>query len=343
MFKNIDIKIEGGSHEAFIIARVKGNFKGLKISHEIIREFLTLRQGTIDINTSRIELEEYEFISGVKNDVIINNEFEIKVYNKNIKPSDYKPEYLRPLHADYIMYLKNEYKTGGGIYSGRITVIYTILGAILVNYIPEEVTGHIKQIQDLIDEDIRDNEVVQDIFPVINKEVKEQMINLILENKHNNISLGAKLEFKIRNPQALMGGDLFESFESYLSANLFAIPGIKAISFGDYSPYTTSIDVIDNYEINEEIKSIKNYNGGVNAGYTNGYEDVIFSVTMRPTPTTSKIQPIFKINNDTIELVNSTTKGRHDAFIANRAIIVIIAMTIITLFDMKGQYNGFTN
>lgn len=342
MFRNLEINISGGSHDAYIEASIKGPLKNIIINEKKIESFLALRRGRRDINTPRVEVDNYEFTSGVINNVITENMIRIKIYNNNIKPKDYQPTYLRQLHADYIMHLKGNYQTGGGIYSARITIVYVILAAILDDYIGESVFGHIKQIKHIKDISIQENDIQSDVFPVIDTSIKEDMLKLIIDNMGKNISLGAKLEFKISNVTPLLGGDLFDSFESYLSANLFAIPGVKGVMFGQFNEYSDSLDVIDSYEINDVISSKKNYNGGINAGYSNGYEDIIFSITMRPTPTTAKIQPIFNINNDTIEIIEKEISGRHDAFIANRAVIVIISMTIITLFDLKGNY-GFRN
>lgn len=336
MFKNLSIDITGASHSEYITCTLKGDIKGIKFDNNQIEAFLELRRGLVDINTSRVEKDRYEFKKGVINNVIVEDVIELCVYNNNIKPSDYKKDILRPLHADYVMYLQDDIKTGGGIFSARITVVYVIIGAILSNYTTVNITGHIAQVGNIHDDSIKNVKFSQSNFPVISEIKKEEMLNYIKVNRENNVSLGANLEFKISNVEPLLGGYLFSSLESYITANLFAIPGVKGIVFGDYKAVTTSSDVIDTYEINNnKISSVKNYNGGINGGFSNGYEDIILNVMMRPTPTTSNIQPLFKNNNGKIEILENKVKGRHDSFIANRAVIVIISMLYITMFDMK--------
>lgn len=336
MFKNLNIEITGASHSEYISCKVSGKISGIKIDHTRIETFLELRRGLEQINTPRRELDRYEFKNGVENDTITSDTMIFRVYNTNIKKGDYKKEILRPLHADYIMHLQDDMQTGGGIFSARITVVYVILGAILSNYTTTNISGHISKVGNLIDESIKNRKFTQTNFPVINNKVKDEMLNYITENKAKNISVGATLTFKIADVDPLLGGHLFNSLESYISANLFAIPGVKGITFGAYDHATSSSDVIDTYKVvNNEITSTHNFNGGINGGFSNGYEDIILNVIMRPTPTTSEIQPLFKNNNGKIEILENNIVGRHDAFIANRAVIVIISMLYITMFDMK--------
>lgn len=336
MFKHLKIDVTGGSHDKYIKCVLSGNIKGIKINHETIETFLELRRGIESINTPRKENDKYEFLSGVENDIITSDIIEFIVYNTNVLAKDYKLDILRPLHADYIMHMQNDYQTGGGVFSGRITVIYVILGAILSNYTKSYISGHISTVGNISDVSIKNNSFEQSNFPVIDENVRDEMLNYIMNYKKQNISVGANLEFKISNVEELLGGFLFNSLESYITANLFAIPGVKGVTFGDYKNGTLSSEVIDTYEIiNDSIKSNNNFNGGINGGFSNGYEDIILNVIMRPTPTTSNIQPLFKNNNGKIEILENNIVGRHDSFIANRAVIVIISMLYITMFDMK--------
>ena len=80
---------------------------------------------------------------------------------------------------------------------------------------------------------------------------------------------------------------------------------------------------------NNEIKTEKNFSGGIQGGISNG-EDIYFRTALKPVPTLMKEQIL--INNKG-EKVKIPAKGRHDVCVLSRAVPVVEAMTAIVLVD----------
>lgn len=89
------------------------------------------------------------------------------------------------------------------------------------------------------------------------------------------------------------------------------------------------------------ISLISNNCGGILGGITTGSE-LCFNVAIKPTPSISKPQKT--VNLKTKQNVLLSTKGRHDASVAIRAVPVIRAATALVLYDLfidyKENHNG---
>lgn len=89
------------------------------------------------------------------------------------------------------------------------------------------------------------------------------------------------------------------------------------------------------------ISLISNNCGGILGGITTGSE-LCFNVAIKPTPSIS--EPQKTVNLKTKQNVLLSTKGRHDASVAIRAVPVIRAATALVLYDLfidyKENHNG---
>lgn len=341
--RKLEFKINAKSHDEEMSLQVKGLPIGWKINEKLINDNLEKRRPTKSYNTKRIENDEYKII-GIENNIINDNMIIIKVKNKNINKKDYPKGMIRPGHADYVGYefFETYNNEGGGPFSGRITVLFVILGSIIENNVDFRVYGKIKQVQELNDTvNIKDLSIIElenepNELNIYNKEIYLQVIERIKKYQEENNSLGALCEFRVNNLNEHIGGILFDSFEGALAQNLFAIGGIKGINFGDYSNYLLSGKELNDelYVENNIVKSKKNTNGGINGGIVNCYEDIIFSCVIKPPSSIGIEQKTIKRINDKYENTILKIKGRHDSFIANRILIVIKAMTYITIYDL---------
>lgn len=342
--KILDVKLIGSSHDPYIQMAVSNLPAGIKIDHHIIKDNLAKRRPQMKFNTTRTEVDEYEFISGVEDNITNGDKLIIRVYNQNTNSAHYEPGVIRPGHADYVGYetIDNYDYHGGGHFSGRLTVLYVILGSILQPYVPEHVYGKLTQVADFIDTPIRELSIkqldaIENPLFIYDQNIFNQVNDYLLELTKKQDSIGGLAEFRITNPTLGLGGIDFDSFEGELSKNLFAIGGIKGINFGLGINFITTLGSISNDELyvdNNQVYSKNNFQGGVNGGIVNGYEDIIFNCIIKaPSSVFIPKQTIKKVDgkyiNHTLEL-----KGRHDSFIANRIIPVIISMCYITLFDL---------
>ncbi len=344
------IDIYGESHTRYIGATVSGMPINQEIDNDEINFWLTNRQGKSAINTARKENEKITFLSGVKDNIIINEKIAFVLENKNYRPKDYEFGIVRPSHADIVGYQCDGFNyayEGGGRFSGRLTALYVVIGIILKqNFELKDnfkVSGQIKQVADIIDDDIMEYSIEQlaEIdwtFAVLNPVVKQKMLKFIQNVKQNNDSHGARLKFRIDNVPVGLGGMYFDSFESILSRNLYAIGGVKGVLFGYGYAYQNAFgsQVNDSFRVqNDEIIAKTNYQGGINGGFSNGVQPIYFETIIRPTPTIFQTQQTVKLTKAGWENYDYTARGRHDSFIANRIMVVIYSMIYISLYELS--------
>ena len=73
-----------------------------------------------------------------------------------------------------------------------------------------------------------------------------------------------------------------------------------------------------------------NHAGGILGGISDG-SDIVIRAAVKPTPSISRSQQTVSRNGENIEI---QVRGRHDPIIVPRAVVVVEAMTAITLLDM---------
>ncbi len=340
----------GESHTRFIGMTFYRAKVGTKINLTKIYEQLTNRQGIELINTARKELEQITFLSGVENNIIIDEKISFVLENRNYRTRDYEFGIVRPSHIDLVGYQVEQHNfafQGGGRFSGRLSALYVVLGEIcrqsMNDKLPHlKVVGQIKQVGNLVDRDlplkVNNCDLKLDpCFPVIDKKVKEAMLDHLRLVRKNGDSQGAKLEYAISGLPVGIGGMYQESFESILSQNIFAIGGIKGINFGLGNEYITSLgsEANDEYYVSgEEIKSDTNKQGGINGGFTNGIQDVRFNIIVRPTPTIFKTQNTIRLTENAWVNYQHQARGRHDTFIANRVQVVALHMVYVSIYQL---------
>ena len=341
--KYLDIKLDAKSHQPTMKMMVKNMPKGMVINHGLIKDNLEKRRPNHKFNTNRVELDQYEFISGVTNNITNGEELIISVTNTNINSNHYEYGIIRPGHADYVGYefLEDYDYNGGGQFSGRITVLYTILASIIQPYLPEEVLVKLSQIGNVIDTPIY--EINDEELKTIDNELyfyDQQSLNearsLINQYYHQGDSIGALAEVRIANPTGGLGGIDFNNFEGNLAQALFAIGGIKGINFGIANNFITtpgSVSCDELFVNHGKVNSKHHYQGGVNGGITNGYEPITFNCIIKAPCSVFKPINTIKKTNHGYENTTLILKGRHDSLIANRVLMVIKAMTYIILFD----------
>jgi chorismate synthase len=77
------------------------------------------------------------------------------------------------------------------------------------------------------------------------------------------------------------------------------------------------------------VATVTNHAGGILGGISNG-EDIILRAAFKPTPSIGSEQ---KTVNEKGEECSITIHGRHDPIVVPRAVVVVEAMTAITLVD----------
>ncbi len=340
----------GESHGEVIGIIIDGVPAGLEINLDFIQDELTKRKpGQSNITTPRNESDKAKIISGVFKNKATGAPICIVIENKDVDSSKYEKykDLLRPSHVDYSALKRYggyaDYR-GSGRFSGRITAGLVVAGAIakrilkLYNISIFAYTKSIGQINDNNDYIIKDVDNFieireKSIVRSLNNKISEKMVQLIEHIRNENDSIGGIIRCIVNNLPSGVGSPLFEGLESSISKAIFSIPAIKGIEFGlGFKAAEIKGSIHNDPWIikNGEIRTTTNNSGGIIGGISIGMP-IVFQVVVKPTASISQEQntvDIAKMENTKLKLT-----GRHDPCIVPRAVIVVEAITAITLLD----------
>lgn len=344
--KNVILTLFGESHGPFIGAVLDGLTSGIKVDESFIKNQLSKRRPIGNIDTLRVENDNFQIISGVYNGYTTGAPICIIIPNENVNSNDYSKNYgiARPSHVDYVSYMKyhgyEDYR-GGGHFSGRLTTPIVALGSICIQALLSKnikIGTHILECGSVLDQNFQEFEKEIDLInlkniPVI-KNIETDLENEITKVKNNNDSIGGVIQSAIINLPVGLGEPWFDSFEGVISNALFSIGGIKGVEFGSGFNYKNLVGSSANDEFsldNDKVITITNHNGGINGGITNGMP-VVFNAVVKPTPSIGKEQNT--INFIENELTTLKINGRHDPAIIRRICIVVTSLVAIVTCDM---------
>lgn len=347
---NIKISFFGESHGPYIGIVIDNLPAGIKIDEDLIKSNLTKRRPVKNLSTPRVEADNYEIVSGYYNGYTTGGALTVLIENTNTKSKDYKNlnKTPRPSHSDYPASIKyhgyNDYR-GGGFFSGRLTALWMVVGAISEQILKKYnvyIGSHILSLKDISDDSFDPNKENKEqlenlnnsIFPVINKTKHEEMLKLIEKARENNDAVGGIVETKAINLPIGLGEPYFLSVESYLSNLLFSVPGVKAVEFGKGFDITKQFAsaVNDEYIIkNDKITTKNNNNGGILGGLTTG-RPLIVKCAIKPTSSIAKTQKTVDLEKCIETELN--VFGRHDPQIVSRALQVINSVIYFAILDL---------
>ena len=350
---SVAITLFGESHGSEIGAVLDGMAPGIPVNEESIRARLAQRRPAGGISTPRQEGDTFRIVSGVKNGKTTGAPLTILIANQDVRSGDYDEieALARPGHADFAAsqkYHGYEMREGGGHFSGRLTAPIVALGAIAQDALAEKgiaIGTHIYSLGGIQDRDFSSLEediasLREKAFPVLDDGAGERMKEGILQAKAEGDSIGGVLECVVTGMPSGVGEPWFDTVEGILAHALFSIPGIKGVEFGD----GFALSSMKGSEANDPLRNVDgdvvtttNHNGGVNGGITNGMP-LVMRLAVKPTPTIGKMQ-------ETVSLVtgeNATlaAKGRHDPAIVHRVRAVVDAMVALTLCDQLALRYG---
>ncbi len=352
VLNKLAIEPYGYSHGDKIGFKLSGIEPGYKIDFKLIDQLLIKRKGSYQYNTTRSESEELKLLSGFNQNVTTGETIWIEIEQNNFRSSDYEFGLVRPGHADlsaYQKYGEDWNYSGGGQFSGRLTTLYVIAGEIarqvLMTKTKLQIFGHVASVGEVEDQ-VTNLAEIQDIqadpFPMVSSEAKAQATKLLTELKSNGDSIGGKLDIYIDQLAANYGDDFFASLESKMSFLLFSIPAVKAIEFGYGTKFATAkgSEVVEQYSVSDgQVKSVTNYNGGISGGIANLAAPIKLSITIKPTSSIFQTIETVKFNGQGFEPAVMEMRGRHDSFIANRALWPAIGLLNILFLDLEMERN----
>lgn len=355
--QELKISVWGASHAPEIGITITGIPKGERFMLDEIQTFLNRRKGGQNAySTKRSEADEPKIRCGVKWEdentfVTDGGDLTAVFLNSNTRSSDYEEmKYIpRPSHADFTSYMKygDELdRSGGGIFSGRLTLPVCFAGAICMKMMKErgiDVFAHIYSVGEIKDTpfDLTDPAATKPgkDFPVINAGAGEQMVEMMTAVASEGDSVGGVIECAVTGLPAGVGEPLYDSMEAVISHMMFGIPAVKGIEFGCgfKASEMKGSECNDPFIIrNGEVKTETNNSGGIQGGITNGMP-VVFRVAMKPTPSIYKEQKTVNMKEKTETTLS--LKGRHDPCIVPRAVPCIEAACAIAVYNLLSIYD----
>jgi len=348
--KTLSLKIYGQSHSETIGVYIKGLPEGVAPDEEFTRSFMARRApGKNAWSTPRKEADEVIFEK--KEDCLHGY-----IVNTNTKPKDYASimNCPRPSHADYtagIIYGDEAARSGGGIFSGRMTAPLCIAGSIALAELKKmgiEIHAHIRSIGSVCDDSYydhepRDQKFREELarcagkeFPAISASSAEEMKEIIDAARRDEDSIGGVIECVIYGMPEGIGGPIFGGIEAKIAELVYAIPAVKGVEFGlgfGSSKLRGSENNDPFFYEEDKVRLKTNKCGGILGGISVGEAaPIVFAAAVKPTPSISREQ-------DTVDLAGRhntkiSIRGRHDPCIVPRAVPVTEAAAAIAIYDM---------
>lgn len=326
----LTLTIFGESHGQAVGGVLNGLPGGLPIDMEAIASLLQHRRpGVNGLVTPRNEADEITWLSGVRRDQdslrTAGTPLAFMTYNTNVRSQDYASivDVPRPGHADItqqMRYGSAAVLAGGGHSSGRLTWPFVAAyGLVLPLLTHAGISARARMVC------------------VGTEESPQGMVNAIAAAQESGDGIGSQVALHIEGVPAGWGTPHRLGIESQMSAQLFAIPGVKAVEFGD----GVSLAYARSSEVNDRPLSAttraSNHLGGIEGGISTGMP-IDVRVTFRPPASIKKQQTSIDLRTD--EAVSIEVTGRHDPCLGVRGAVVVEAVGALVMADLWVQHNG---
>ncbi|MCR5691726.1 MAG: chorismate synthase [Eubacterium sp.] len=333
----------GESHGAGLGVVVDGCPAGIDLCEEDIQAYLNRRKpGETKYSTPRKEGDLVRIMSGVFEGKTTGTPISLVVENTSQRSKDYSEiaNYYRPGHADYTFDSKYGFRDyrGGGRSSGRETIGRVAAGAIASRILKElgvEVLAYAKQIGPFqcslqsFDRQAVEKSPLKMPDPEVSAKTEDYLAGKMQELD----SVGGLVECIVTGMPAGVGEPVFGKLDACLASGIMSIGAVKGVEIGaGFSVVDkTGSENNDDFYMGADgkIKKRTNFAGGILGGISDG-DDIVLRAAFKPTPSIFKEQETVNRQGQDIQI---QIKGRHDPIIVPRAVVVVEAMTAITLVD----------
>lgn len=340
----------GESHGKALGAVIDGCPAGLLLCEEDIQTFLDRRKpGQSKYVTQRKESDKVEILSGVFEGRTTGTPISLIVRNESQRSADYSDiaNYYRPGHADYTFDEKYGFRDyrGGGRSSGRETIGRVAAGAVASKILKQlgiEVYAYASAIGGIELDNNNFSLAERDNNPFAIPDAKAaQKIKEYADRKLEECnSMGGIIECVVENMPAGIGDPVFDKLDANLAKAVMSIGAVKGVEIGDgfKVAQSTGLDNNDAFRMQDgRVVKKTNHSGGILGGISDG-SDIILRAAIKPTPSIASVQQTVNKQGEEIDI---SIHGRHDPMIVPRAVVVVEAMTAITLVDML--FTGMTS
>lgn len=331
----------GESHGRGLGVVIDGCPAGISLTEEDIQHDMDRRKpGANKYGTKRQEGDKVEILSGVFEGKTTGTPISLAVFNQDQRSRDYSniSNVFRPGHADLGFEEKYGFRDyrGGGRSSGRETLARVAAGAVARKLLSElniTIAAYTTAIGSISINSIDIDERFNNPLCMPDKDAAAKAAQLLDNAIKECNSVGGIIECRVDGMPIGIGEPVFDKLDSSLAKAIMSIGAVKGIEFGDgfKSAQNLGYDNNDNFYMdNNTIKKLTNHSGGVLGGFSDG-DNIIFRAAFKPTPSIAKPQKTVTNSGQDTEI---TITGRHDPIIVPRAVVVVEAMTAITIADL---------
>lgn len=156
---------------------------------------------------------------------------------------------------------------------------------------------------------------------------------LLKEKMAKKDSVGGIVECVIKNMKTGIGEPVFDKLDASLAKAVMSIGAVKGVEIGagfKVSEMSGSENNDNFYMENDRVMKRTNNAGGILGGISDG-SDIVLRAAFKPTPSIFREQETINRNHENIKV---EIKGRHDPIIVPRAVVVVEAMTALTVSDL---------
>ena len=332
----------GESHGKALGVVIDGCPAGLPLCETDIQQYLNRRKpGQSSITTQRKEDDEIEILSGIFEGKTTGTPISLMVRNTSQISKDYGniATCYRPGHADYTFDAKYGFRDyrGGGRSSGRETIGRVAAGAIAAKILKQlgmKVCAYTRSIGPVsIDyERFEQDWILSTPTAMPDPIANEDALAYLQKAREECDSVGGCMECVVTGMPVGIGDPVFEKLDANLAKAIMSIGAVKAVEVGD----GTMVSLRKGSENNDAFRSVNgtiakttNHAGGILGGISDGSE-IVIRAHVKPTPSIFQIQQTVDQSGKEIDL---EIKGRHDPIIVPRAVVVMEAMTSLTILD----------
>ncbi|MCI4365801.1 MAG: chorismate synthase [Thermoplasmata archaeon] len=340
----------GSSHGPEVGVTLEGIPADTRIELAAIQQELDRRRPVgRRLATKRQEEDQLVVDSGWADGLLDGTPFRAHVANEDVRrePYDRLADTPRPGHADYparVRYGPDADLSGGGIFSGRMTVGLVIAGAVARTLLAAQgidVVAFTRSIGNVEADVPLDSQVAavrrqsaENEVGTPDRSAASRMEELILQARREGDSVGGVVEVWAEGLPVGLGEPFFDSVESALAHVWFSIPAVKAVEFGDGFASTRMRGSEHNDPFvwdGHRVRTTSNHAGGILGGLSTGMP-LIARVAVKPT--SSIARPQQSVNLATHAPATLVVTGRHDPCIVPRAVVVVECTTAFALADL---------
>lgn len=312
------VSLYGESHGQAVGAVIDGCPAGIPISEDDFSRDLARRKAGAEGTTPRKESDVPVLLSGIYQGHSTGSPIHIEFRNENTKSEDYAgfSSIPRPGHADFTGTEKFQGwqdPRGSGHFSGRITTGFVAAGVIAKKILERFASLRFST-------------------TIIEAGGSRDIERAVREAKERGDSIGAIVEISVSGADAGWGEPFFDTAESVIGYNLFAVPAVRGVEFGDgFAAARMRGSEHNDPFVDVRGKTAKNGAGGINGGITNGNELVV-KVAVKPASSIARPQRTLDFSSGA--MTELEIGGRHDSCIALRSAVVLEAAVACALADL---------